>query len=298
MRALAEELGVGSHVIFNNRFVSNEELIEHVGAADIYITPYRQEAQVVSGTLAIAIGAGKAIISTPYWHAKELLADGRGVIVPFDDPAAIAEAAIALLDNDAERHAMRKRAYLYSRGTTWPKTARAYMASFQRARAERMSRPRATRDDAPTLQRTGSLPRVNLNHLLSMTDDTGILQHAIFSLPNCLEGYTTDDNARALIVAVLLNGSSHAGLSRRYLTFLWHAFNDKTGRFRNFLSYDRKWLEESGSEDSHGRALWAVGTVLGNTKDPGLRGAAGRLFQKALPRPPVSAVLARGPSQS
>ena len=283
LRALAEELGVGSHVIFNNRFVSAEEFVEHIGAADIYITPYRQEAQVVSGTLAIAIGAGKAIISTPYWHAKELLAEGRGVIVPFDDPASIAEATIALLDNDAERHAMRKRAYLYSRATTWPKTARAYMASFQRARAERMLRPRATQDDAATLKESDGLPALNMHHLLSMTDDTGILQHAIFSLPNCLEGYTTDDNARALIVAVLLNGSSHAGLSRRYLTFLWHAFNDKTGRFRNFLSYDRKWLEESGSEDSHGRALWALGTVLGNTKDPGLRGAAGRLFEKAFP---------------
>ena len=283
LRALAEELGVGSHVIFNNRFVSTEELVENVGAADIYITPYRQEAQVVSGTLAIAIGAGKAIISTPYWHAKELLADGRGVIVPFDDPAAIAEAAIALLDNDAERHAMRKRAYLYSRATTWPKTARAYMASFQRARAERMSRPRATRDHSATLEESGTLPMLSTDYLLSMTDDTGILQHAIFSLPNCLEGYTTDDNARALIVAVRLNGSSHAGLSRRYLTFLWHAFHDKTGRFRNFLSYDRKWLEETGSEDCHGRALWALGTVLGTTKDAGLRGAAGRLFEKAFP---------------
>ncbi len=282
LTALANELGVSSHVIFNNRFVNNEELIEHVGAADIYITPYRQEAQAVSGTLAIAIGAGKAIISTPYWHAKELLADGRGVVVPFDDPAAIAEAVIALLDNDAERHAMRKRAYLYSRATTWPKTARAYMASFQRARAERMARPRAA-GDAATLEEPGTLPQLKTDHLLSMTDDTGILQHSIFSLPNCLEGYTTDDNARALIVAVRLNGSSHAGLSRRYLTFLWHAFNDKTGRFRNFLSYDRKWLEESGSEDSHGRALWSVGTVLGNTKDPGLRGAAGRLFEKAFP---------------
>jgi len=283
LSALAETLGVQSQVIFNNRFVSAEELAEHVGAADIYITPYRQEAQVVSGTLAIAIGAGKAIISTPYWHAKELLADRRGVIVPFDDPAAIADAAIALLDSDAERHAMRKRAYLYSRATTWPKTARAYMASFQRARSERMSRPRATRDDTATLKEPGTLPRLNTGHLLSMTDDTGMLQHAIFSLPNCLEGYTTDDNARALIVAVLLNGSSHAGLSRRYLTFLWHAFNDKAGRFRNFLSYDRKWLEETGSEDSHARALWAVGTVLGTTKDPGLRGAAGRLFEKAFP---------------
>jgi glycosyltransferase involved in cell wall biosynthesis len=283
LRTLAEELGVGSHVIFNNRFVSTEELVEHVGAADIYITPYRQEAQVVSGTLAIAIGAGKAIISTPYWHAKELLAERRGMIVPFDDPAAIAEAAIALLDNDAKRHAMRKRAYLYSRATTWPKTAHAYMVSFQRARAERMSRPRATHDDAATLKESDVLPTLNMDHLLSMTDDTGILQHAIFSLPNCHEGYTTDDNARALILAVLLNGSSHAGLSRRYLTFLWNAFHDKTGRFRNFMSYDRRWLEETGSEDSHGRGLWALGTVLGNAKDPGLRGAAGRLFEKAFP---------------
>ena len=283
LRTLAEELGVGSHVIFNNRFVSTEELVEHVGAADIYITPYRQEAQVVSGTLAIAIGAGKAIISTPYWHARELLAERRGMIVPFDDPPALAEAAIALLDNDAERHAMRKRAYLHSRATTWPKTGHAYMVSFQRARAERMSRPRATHDDAATLKESDVLPTLNMNHLLSMTDDTGILQHAIFSLPNCHEGYTTDDNARALIVAVLLNGSSHAGLSRRYLTFLWNAFHDKTGRFRNFLSYDRRWLEETGSEDSHGRGLWAVGTVLGNAKDPGLRGAAGRLFEKAFP---------------
>ena len=154
LTALADKLGVASHVIFHNRFVSNEELIEHVGAADIYITPYRQEAQVVSGTLAIAIGAGKAIISTPYWHARELLADGRGVVVPFDDPAAIAKAVIALLDNDAGRHAMRKRAYLHSRATTWPKTARAYMASFQRARAERMSRPRAA-GDAAALEEPG-----------------------------------------------------------------------------------------------------------------------------------------------
>src|ERR1035441_5688681 len=151
LQALAEQLGVSSHLILNNRFVSAEELVEHVGAADIYITPYRQEAQVVSGTLAIALGAGKAIISTPYWHAKELLAERRGVIVPFDNPGAIAEAVLALLENDAERHAMRKRAYLYSRGTTWPKTARAYMASFQRARFERSLRPRAAQPDESTM---------------------------------------------------------------------------------------------------------------------------------------------------
>ena len=196
LRALAGELGVAAHVIFADRFVSAEEMIEHVGAADIYITPYRQEAQVVSGTLATALGAGKAIISTPYWHAKELLADGRGIVVPFEDPASIAEAASGLLENDAERHAMRKRAYLYLRGTTWPNTACAYMASFQRARGERMSRPRATLRSPSAAEDVDQLPALNTAHLHAMTDDTGILQHAIFSLPNCSEGYTTDDNAR------------------------------------------------------------------------------------------------------
>src|SRR6201990_1166225 len=165
LQALAAECGVSSHVIFNNRFVSTEEMIEQVGAADIYITPYRQEAQVVSGTLAIALGAGKAIISTPYWHAKEILADGRGVLVPFDDPDSIANAAIKLLDNDAERHAMRKRAYLYSRGTTWQKTAQAYMASFQRARIERMLRPRAALRDIFAPKATDRLPPLNTAHL-------------------------------------------------------------------------------------------------------------------------------------
>lgn len=289
LQALAEEYGVSSHVTFNNRFVSNEEMIEHVGAADIYITPYRQEAQVVSGTLAIALGAGKAIISTPYWHAKEILADGRGVLVPFDDPKSIANAAIRLLDNDAERHAMRKRAYLHSRNTTWQKTAQAYMASFQRARVERMLRPRAALPNIFAPKATDTLPALNTSHLLSMTDDTGMLQHAIFSLPNSLEGYTTDDNARALVVTTLLATSSvpqsheHAALSHRYLAFLWFAFHGKTGRFRNFLSYNREWQEEVGSEDSHGRALWALGTVLGDSEDAGLRGAAGRLFEAAVP---------------
>ncbi len=168
LQALASQLGVSSQLILNNRFVSTEELVEHVGAADIYITPYRHEAQVVSGTLAIALGAGKAIISTPYWHARELLADKRGVLVPFDNPDAIAESVLALLENDAERHAMRKRAYLHSRGTTWPKTARAYMATFQRARFERSLQPRAAQpDDAVVdlIDPIEHLPMLNTGHL-------------------------------------------------------------------------------------------------------------------------------------
>jgi glycosyltransferase involved in cell wall biosynthesis len=292
LQSLAARLGVSDHVIFNNRFISAEELVEHVGAADIYITPYQQEAQVVSGTLAIAFGAGKAIISTPYWHAKELLAEKRGMIVPFERSDAIAEAILGLLENDAERHAMRKRAYLHSRGTTWPKTAHAYMASFQRARFERSLQPRPAQSlDAASglLDRTDCLPVLNTGHLVALTDDTGILQHAIFSVPNTREGYTTDDNARALIVSTQLDENfvyggtgEHPNLSRRYLAFLWLAFHSESGRFRNFLGYDRQWLENIGSEDSHGRALWALGSVLGRSQDAGLRGAAGRLFEAAI----------------
>ena len=288
--ALAERLGVSDQVIFNNRFVSAEELVEHVGAADIYITPYRQEAQIVSGTLAVAFGAGKAIISTPYWHATELLANERGMIVPFDHPDAIAVAVTELLENDAKRHAMRKRAYLHSRETTWPRTARAYMASFQRARFERSLHPRAARWDEAVLTPFDGLPALDIAHLLRMTDDTGMLQHAIFSVPNSREGYTTDDNARALIVSTLLErcadravGREGCALSHRYLAFLWLAFHSDIGRFRNFLGYDRQWLENVGSEDSHGRALWALGNVLGHSQDAGLRGAAGRLFESAVP---------------
>ena len=290
LQALAAELGVSSNLILVNRFVSAEELVEHVGAADIYITPYRQEAQIVSGTLAIALGAGKAIISTPYWHAKELLAENRGVLVPFENPAAIAEAVLHLLDNDGERHAMRKRAYLHSRETIWPKAAQKYMASFQRARFERTLQPRAAHKDDVAMDAIDYLPPLNTDHILRLTDDTGILQHAIFSVPNSSEGYTTDDNARALIVATqldesLANGSEQlfANLSHRYLAFLWLAFDHATGRFRNFLSYERRWLEAVGSDDSHGRALWALGDVLGHSRNAGLRGAAGRLFEAAVP---------------
>ena len=290
LQALAVQLGVSSNLILVNRFVSAEELVEHVGAADIYITPYRQEAQIVSGTLAIALGAGKAIISTPYWHAKELLADKRGVLVPFENPGAIAEAVLQLLGNDAERHAMRTRAYLHSRETIWPKTARKYMASFQRARFERTLQPKAARKDDAGADAINFLPAVNSDHMSRLTDGTGILQHAIFSVPNSAEGYTTDDNARALIVSTLMEASRgdldeqfNLSHSTRYLAFLWLAFNTKTGRFRNFLGYDRRWLEDVGSDDSHGRALWSLGTVLGTSRDSGLRGAAGRLFEAAVP---------------
>lgn len=283
LQALAKDLEVESHVIFHNQFVSAEEMVELISAADIYITPYRHEEQVVSGTLAYALGAGKAIISTPYWHALELLDDRRGALVPFGNPIAIAEKTIELLDNDAARHAMRKRAYLYARNMVWERVAHRYGGSFERARAERMRKPRAVFSDTKPEKGFNRLPLLNLDHLHRLTDDTGILQHAIFTVPNYAEGYTTDDNARALVLAVLLEQlGTGDDLAARYLAFLGHAFNPATGRFRNFLSYSREWKEAEGSEDSHGRALWALGTVLGRSKEQGLRGAAGRIFENAV----------------
>jgi glycosyltransferase involved in cell wall biosynthesis len=289
LQALAKEVGVESNVIFHNRFVSPEEMIEFIGAADIYITPYRHEEQVVSGTLAYALGAGKAIISTPYWHAIELLDDRRGALVPFQDPDAIARKTVELLDTPAVRHAMRKRAYLYARDMVWKKVARGYMGSFGQARSDRMREPRVMFVDGSLEKRLDKLPALKLDHLRRLTDDTGILQHAIFAVPNYAEGYTTDDNARALVLAILLEQLGQTdplatdNLGSHYLAFLGHAFNRANGRFRNFLSYERKWSEAEGSEDCHGRALWALGTVLGRSKDQALRGAAGRLFESAVP---------------
>ena len=289
LQSLARKLGVERNVIFHNRFVSPEEMAQFVGSADIYITPYRYEAQAVSGTLAYALGAGKAIISTPYWHAAELLDESRGVLVPFEDSNAIAAAAIDLLDNEATRHAMRKRAYLYARDTVWDKVAQSYMRTFVRARSDRTRTPRIAFSDLNAERTLDRLPSVNLEHLRRMTDHTGLLQHAVFSVPNYREGYATDDNARALIVAVLMEQLGMSAetesdkLASCYLAFLWHAFNSSTGRFRNFLSYERQWHEAEGSEDSHGRALWGLGTILGRSKSLGLRGTAGRLFESAIP---------------
>jgi glycosyltransferase involved in cell wall biosynthesis len=297
LQALAKEVGVESQVIFHNRFVSPEEMVQFIGAADIYITPYRHEAQVVSGTLAYALGAGKAIISTPYWHAVELLDDRRGALVPFQDPAAIANKTIELLDTPAIRHGMRKRAYLFAREMVWKRVAQGYMESFARVRSDRMENPQVQFSARASKKPLDQLPALNLNHLHRLTDDTGMLQHSIFTIPNRKEGYTTDDNARALVFTVLLEqlvrtGAASPALtssdsSCRYLAFLEHAFNPATGRFRNFLGYNRRWIEANGtghaSEDCHGRALWALGTVLGRSADPGLRGAAGRLFEYSIP---------------
>jgi glycosyltransferase involved in cell wall biosynthesis len=290
LQHMARELGVEKNVVFYNRFVDLGELMEFLGAADIYITPYLNQDQITSGTLAYALGAGKAVVSTPYWHAEELLADGSGILVPFAAPDTMAHAIMHLLEDEEERNEIRKQAYRAGRKMIWPVVARQYMESFERARQARLARPRLLPAGTWAAAGTdGEVPPLDLGHLLRMTDDVGLLQHAVASVPNYAEGYTTDDNARALLLTVSLEElgaewTARSGvLANRYLAFLWHAYNLHNGRFRNFMAYDRRWLEEAGSKDSHTRALWALGAVLGRSRQQGLRRAASRLFEMALP---------------
>lgn len=283
----AKKLGVTDHVVFHDRFVTEEELSEFIGAANIYITPYLKEAQIISGTLSYALGMGKAVISTPYWHAQELLTDGHGILIPFQDHEVLAREVINLLDHPDELRAMRKRAYEYGRKMIWPNVGARYLDTFAEARHRRMRIDLTTAEEETIGCHPQTLPEIKLDHLFRMTDRTGILQHAKHSIPDRGYGYCVDDNARALIVAIMMQDlhprdTSMTDLITVYLSFLDHAYNRQNGRFRNFLSYERNWLEESGSEDSYGRALWALGITVALGRNKGQVSLATDLFQQAI----------------
>lgn len=290
LQRLAEDNGVRENVIFYNRFVTPEDLRAFIGATDIYVTPYPNEAQITSGTLARVFGAGKAVVSTPYWHAVELLGNGRGVLVPFRDPPAIAEAVRGLLSDPARLKTMGAMAHEAGRQMTWEVVAGHYLRSFGRACSGSGVFSRAAFGSWTLARRPLALPPSRLGHVAMMTDDTGMLQHATCDVPNYLDGYCTDDNARALLLTLALDDSGgYQGpenlfrMSTRYLAFLLAAWNPATGRFRNFMSYDRRWLEEAGSDDSHGRALWALGTAAGQMASESRRELCQALFKNALP---------------
>lgn len=284
----AHKLGLDAHVVFHDRFVSAAELAEFLAAADVYLTPYLNLQQITSGTLAYAVGNGKAVVSTPYSYARELLADGRGILVPPRDATAISTALSRLLAEPSELLALGARAREYGKDMTWSRVAEQYSASFERARDDR-----AYASSSVAVARAAEgpveLPELSLQHLRAMTDDTGLLQHAHFSVPRYDDGYCTDDNTRALLLTTLLEDARIAEatalrpLSLRYLAFVAHAFDSQSGKFRNFMSYDRSWLEPFGSEDSHGRALWALGTVVARARAPATKNLASQLFRAALP---------------
>jgi hypothetical protein len=288
LERLARDLNIKRNVIFYNRFVELRELTEFLGAADLYVTPYLNPAQVTSGTLAYAFGCGKAVISTPYWHAEELLADGHGVLVPFGDSEAIGREICTLLADPHRCHAMRRRAYMLGREMIWSNVAHLYMDEFQQARRSLVDQP-GRRYVVPTLDdRSLELPELRLDHLLNMTDSTGIFQHANITIPNFEHGYCTDDNARALILTVLLAelGEDSPDVLRAatsYAAFVNAAFNDKRGKFRNFMTHDRRWLEDEGSDDCFGRALWALGTCVGRSRRPDFQYWSVEMFTRTLP---------------
>lgn len=283
------ELGVGAHLIFHNRYVTLKELCEFLGAADIYVTPYLNREQVVSGTLAYALGSGKATVSTPYWYAEEMLAEGRGRIVPFQNPGALAEQVNDLFTQEVERHAMRKRAYTFCREMVWKEVSRRYLQIFDEVKRERESLPKPVFHAKTISESPREAPQSKLDHIMRLTDDVGILQHAKFIVPDRSHGYCTDDNARALIAVlmaqeIMAESKIITDLACAYISFLYHAFNKDKGRFRNFMDYDRHWLEEVGSEDSHGRAIWGLGETVALTKSDDIRAAAHALFIDALPK--------------
>ena len=285
----ARRLGIDSSVIFYDRFVEQSELVDFLAAADIYVTPYLNPEQSTSGTLAYAVGAGKAVVSTPYRYAQELLADGRGVLIPWRDPGAIARALNGLLDHPEQRRVLHERAVARGSEMLWPRVAQAYIGSFERARVEHAEKARDAHRISSMATRQAELPEFEWSHVQRMTDGTGMLQHAIFSVPRYSDGYCLDDNARALLLTALVEEAGTEdkvavrALASKYLAFVSHAFDAEHACFRNMMSYSREWLEERGSDDSHGRALWALGTVIGRAGDPGRQSLAGQLFHGVLP---------------
>jgi glycosyltransferase involved in cell wall biosynthesis len=286
LKTRTRELGIEAHVVFLDQFVDQATLVDFISMCDVYVTPYLNESQMTSGTLAYSFGVGKAVVSTPYWHARELLAEGRGILVPFGDSAAIGSEIAGLLTDDARRLALRKVAYAHSRSMTWERTAERYLAEFESAASPR-PRPAIHQSEESSLPADRFQLQMHLSHFLSMCDDTGLLQHAVHCVPDRSHGYCVDDNARALLLACALNTPGeerlHDRLTTSFAAFVQHAWNPDTGRFRNFMSFERRWLEESGSEDSHGRTLWALGECARSDVNASRRRWAADLFVAAVP---------------
>ena len=286
LRERTRQLGIEEHVVFLDQFVDRATLVDFISMCDVYVTPYLKEAQMTSGTLAYSFGVGKAIVSTAYWHARELLGQGRGILVPFADPGATGREIAALLTDDERRQRLCREAYAYSRPMTWPRTGERYMSEFARAVATHRNDSRRLRIRT-SAHGAGIVPDLCVTHFLSMCDDTGLIQHAIRSVPDRSHGYCVDDNARALLLACALNGPGEVPLAEalvvRIAAFVQHAWNPDTRRFRNFMGFDRRWLEDRGSEDSHGRALWALGECARCDARASRRSWAKSLFAQAAP---------------
>lgn len=288
LERLAERCGVREHIVFLNRYVSSEELARFLAAADLYITPYANREQIASGTLAMALGMGKAVLSTPYRYAEEMIADSRGVLFPFGDSLALAESANNLIEDSTRLAAIRARAYAHSRTMVWKEVARRYVELAEQVVADRQLSPRPSMRPVRAPSIFDGIPEINLGHLKVLTDDSGIIQHSLYTVPDRTHGYCTDDNSRALIVAIrhhaLTRDEGTLNLAKKYMSFLHYSFDRSTREFRNLLCYERRWSNEPPSEDTFGRSLWALGAVVASGSTDAVLPFACRLFAEALPK--------------
>jgi glycosyltransferase involved in cell wall biosynthesis len=284
LQQMVKDLGLQEHVIFHNRFVNDHELHNFLCAADIYVTPYVSKKQLTSGTLSFAVGSGKAVVSTPYWAAEELLADGRGRLVQFGDPKEIAESITEILRNESLFYSLRRSAYDYGRSRTWPKIGQAYWKLFNAKRLPLHIHAKATLSATETISNI-EVPEPSLDHLQKLTDDTGLFQHAIFTIPNRQFGYCTDDNARAVIAMTRYYAQytePHAlKLLDTYLSFIMHSQNND-GSVKNFMNFDRSWWETEPKNDAFGRVLWAFGTIIARPPTPAYLSIVKDYFDKSV----------------
>ncbi len=284
LQQMVKDLNLQDHVIFHNRFVDDQELHNFLCAADIYVTPYLNEKQLTSGTLSFAVGVGKAVVSTPYWAATELLAEGRGKLVNFGDPDETARAIVEILKNDSLFYSLRRQAYEYGRSRTWPNIGHKYWELFNSKRSPSGIVMRAKLSAAETISSI-ELPEPSLDHLAKLTDDTGIYQHAKYAIPNREFGYCTDDNARALIAMVEYYNQYHEPKALKlldtYLSFTMYSQRED-GTVRNFMDFDRKWWENEPAHDALGRLLWAFGTVMAKSPTPEYLSIAKDCFDKSV----------------
>jgi glycosyltransferase involved in cell wall biosynthesis len=283
LKTLANQLGVAQNLSFINKFVAEEELIQYLTAAEVYVTPYLNEAQITSGTLSYAVGAGSAVVSTPYWHATELLANNRGRLFDFKNADALADIVIELLDQERVLNELKENAYEYGLHLRWPVVGAEFIKVAQEACAEHDFRDKILKNSIVDPE---IMPKFSLTHVLRLTDDTGIVQHAKYGIPNLKEGYCLDDNSRALIMALMAyqrNNSKEAfELLPIYLSYI-HYMQKEDGNFRNFLSFNRQYLDEVGSEDSFGRTIWCLGYLIGSASSNSYREFATEIFQKSFP---------------
>ncbi len=282
LKILIKTLNLENNVFLFNEFVNQKDLFRYLYATDIYITPYLNEAQITSGTLSYAVGTGAAVISTPYWHALELLADGRGRLFDFNNFNQLAQILIELLDKPDVLKTLRKKAYDYGRNITWPKIGAKYVKAAERIVAEKHVKVIQKETIIDPLM----LPEFSLGHVRRLTDWTGIIQHAKYGIPNLKEGYCLDDNARALLMVLMAYRQKKDPLALEllpiYLSYI-HYMQNKDGTFRNFLSFRRDYLDEVGSEDSFGRAVWALGYLLGNSPNDAYYQSGRMIFFEAFP---------------